>query len=497
MRSAAWRFMRSASTPVVFSSFSSFSVLFLSFAITCALVFTSGHARAQTTTSSAPSVTGFVSQTERCEPPVGGSCNASQNADNAGENPHPNGVADSTINFEDCEANLYYQFQVGISNPSSSYSLEAWVGTEDCSQLANRQTSATSVCWPVAQFAASLVNPYPLYVRVRDIVSGAFTTTHPVTYAASGVAGSDDGVCRSQVQTGPTALVLYVFFADAEGNPYNNVQTYNLSVDMLAGDVQGNVSIGIGDTLLIVNVPPTTDPDTQGYNVYCDPPPGQETASETVSVDAATNNGQCEAVLSDGGSIDDGDTTTDGSNTGVSARDDAGGNKCGVPLNDAGVPAPGGCSTSSVLVAGGTGSDVLEEGGSVVEDEGGVAGGTMNAALQYGQPTGAKYLCGYGSASSSSIDVTGLKDGYHYNIAVACVDGNGNVGPLSNVSCAEPVPVADFWRVYTSAGGSAGGGFCSAEGAGVPSGTSGLGALTVAGAAALVRRRRRSAQARD
>ena len=147
------------------------------------------------------------------------------------------------------------------------------MGTEDCSQLANRQMSATSVCWPVAQFAASLVNPYPLYVRVRDIVSGAFTTTHPVTYAASGVAGSDDGVCRSQVQTGPTALVLYVFFADAEGNPYNNVQTYNLSVDMLAGDVQGNVSIGIGDTLLIVNVPPTTDPDTQGYNVYCDPPP--------------------------------------------------------------------------------------------------------------------------------------------------------------------------------------------------------------------------------
>ncbi len=486
--------------------------LLLSLVLALALAFAPRAAWAQAT-SGAPSVSGIEGAVLRCEPPVTGGCN---NADNTGGNPHPNGILDNTINFEDCEANLYYQFELGISNPSSSYDLEAWVGTEDCSQLANRQTSATSVCWPVAPFYASLVNPYLMNVRIRDIASGVFTTTHPVTYVATGLDNTDDAVCQSQTQTGGTALVLYMFFADAEGNPYNTVQQYPITLDMRAGDVQGNISVGVGDTVLIVSIPQTTDPATQGYNLYCDPPPGQETASETVPVDAPTNNGLCAAQVPDTGttvatdalaSVSE-DGATEDSGSGVANVDDAGGNACGAILNDAGIPSPGGCTTSTVLVPGGTSSNlvaVTDEAGNtidedarassgLIETEGGatVSGGTMVMGLQYNQAITARYLCGYGSASSTSINVTGLKDGYYYNIAAAVVDGSGNVGPLSNVACGEPVPVADFWRLYYDAGGQAGGGFCSLQGVGMPAGTSGLGILMVASIVAMVRKRRRS-----
>ena len=379
--------------------------LLLSLVLALALAFAPRAAWAQAT-SGAPSVSGIEGAVLRCEPPVTGGCN---NADNTGGNPHPNGILDNTINFEDCEANLYYQFELGISNPSSSYDLEAWVGTEDCSQLANRQTSATSVCWPVAPFYASLVNPYLMNVRIRDIASGVFTTTHPVTYVATGLDNTDDAVCQSQTQTGGTALVLYMFFADAEGNPYNTVQQYPITLDMRAGDVQGNISVGVGDTVLIVSIPQTTDPATQGYNLYCDPPPGQETASETVPVDAPTNNGLCAAQVPDTGttvatdalaSVSE-DGATEDSGSGVANVDDAGGNACGAILNDAGIPSPGGCTTSTVLVPGGTSSNlvaVTDEAGNtiyeeasassgLIETEGGatVSGGTMVMGLQYNQ----------------------------------------------------------------------------------------------------------------
>jgi hypothetical protein len=468
--------------------------LFLALAVVWAVAFTSRDAQAQS------SVTGILGAVQRCEPPVGSDCN---DADNAGENPHPSGVLVNTLNFEDCEANLFYQFQVGISAPSSSYVLEAWAGTQDCSVLTNRQTSATSVCWPVAPFSDALTNPYLLNVRMQDIASGGFTTTHPVTYVPT----NDPTVCQEQTQTGATTITLYIFFVDGGSNPIGTVQQYPITFDTRAGDVQGNISVGVGDTVLIIGVPGTTDPDTQGYNVYCDPPPGSESATETVPVDAATNNGNCttssaggltDALASTDALVDDG--STDSAATIISTpNDDAGGNVCGAKLNDSGIPAPGGCSQSSVLVAGGgtTSTAVTNEAGetifedaestTTVAEEGGVAinGGTMKLI----DP---KYICGQTGGTSTSINVEHLKDGYYYNIAVAATDAAGNVGPLSNVACGEPVPVADFWRLYYEAGGRAGGGFCSAEGVGVPAGTSGLGVLMVASMVAIVRRRRRS-----
>ena len=359
------------------------------------------EARAQT-----PSLTGVEGDVLRCEPPLGTTCSAGQNADTANGNPHPGSVPENTINFEDCEANLYYQLELGVSSPSSSYNLEAWAGTEDCSQLANRQTAATAVCWPVTTFFASNVSRAIVNLRVRDIAAGAFGPPS-VTYIPTGATTSDDAVCRSQTQSGPTALTLYFFFADEEGNPYGKVQKFPVTLDLLAGRVQGNVSLDIGDDSLKVNIPPTTDPSTLAYNLYCDPPPGGASAA---------------------GAGDSG-------------------------------PSPGTCVPSSVLA--------------------GASGGAMVLAFQYGEPD-AKYLCGTAPVSQTSIDLAGLRNGSFYDVAVAAVDGAGNVGPLSNVACDEPLQSA-----------SAPGVSCSARGIGALSGTGGLGMLMVASIVAMARRRRR------
>jgi hypothetical protein len=342
---------------------------------------------------------------------------------------------------------------------------------------------------------------------MQDIVSQIFTATHDVNYVAA-----DSSVCQNQLTTGSTNISVYFFFGDAEGNPVGTEATYPLTVSLRAGDVQGDISAGVGDTLLIVNIPPTTDTSVQEWNVYCDPPPGQEGSAETVPVDAASNNGVCAPSVPDTGisALEDSSVDSSLEDGAINVApledsavpvvlDDAGGNVCGVPLNDAQIPSPGGCSASAVLVSGGSalpaqsyideaGQTVFEEAGSAlsVVEEGGAAisGGIMKLIPS-------KYLCGTSSVTSTKINVEHLKDGYYYNISVAAVDALGNVGPLSNVVCGEPVPVNDFWKVYYEDGGRAGGGFCSAEGVGTPAGTGGLGVITVASMVAIVRRRRR------
>jgi hypothetical protein len=91
----------------------------------------------------------------------------------------------------------------------------------------------------------------------------------------------------------------------------------------------------------------------------------------------------------------------------------------------------------------------------------------------------------------STHTVTGLKNGVQYDVVVAAVDTYGNVGPPSSPPvCATPMPVNDFWKIYRTDGGGAGGGFCALEAVGAPVTSSvafaGAGALVIAG----LRRRR-------
>lgn len=64
-----------------------------------------------------------------------------------------------------------------------------------------------------------------------------------------------------------------------------------------------------------------------------------------------------------------------------------------------------------------------------------------------------------GTGTSDSILAEGLDEG-EWACGVAGTDTLGNPGVLSNVVCAVPKPVTDFFEAYRQAGGLAGGGFC-------------------------------------
>ncbi|NUP09728.1 MAG: hypothetical protein HOW73_27090, partial [Polyangiaceae bacterium] len=96
--------------------------------------------------------------------------------------------------------------------------------------------------------------------------------------------------------------------------------------------------------------------------------------------------------------------------------------------------------------------------------------------------------------NSDQVRADGLVNGQEYAIGVAGVDDIGNPGPLSNVVCATPVAVVDFFDNYTNAGGQGGCiGGCAIADAGVP--TSALGLACAVVLVAIRRRRRKPIQA--
>jgi hypothetical protein len=475
-----------------------------------------------------PAVTGIVGSVLRLE-----SDGTSADSYSTGH-PHPGGVPANVINYSDCEADLRFGFTLSLSGDYTPYNLVAWAGPDDCTAAAAR-TSGTATCWPVTPGAivptgatddagAPIVQ---VVLRMQDIVSQAGTGTAPnPAYPAA-----TSAACSVQQSDSASSLAVYFFFTDqvGVGDAVGFAQAYPIVADTVAQDV-GSDGFSVSqstDAELTVAVSAAADSDTLVFNIYCDPPPGQESTVSQVPVDAATNNGVCPADSVSAGTTsgtptvdasddasDDGATTSDaatsdaaGTSTSDSGGapstsiDDAGGNPCGARLNDAGVPSAsvGGCAESILKSGGGTtvprlvpalddaGNDLTLPDGAVVYEDGGTTttGGTMTLGIP------SKYLCGTVSPSNATLNVTGLKDGYYYTIAVAAVDSAGNVGPLA-VACQEPVQLADFWYRYTSAGGQAGGGYCAAaENVGAPAGMSGLGVLGAACVVALVRRRRR------
>jgi hypothetical protein len=63
--------------------------------------------------------------------------------------------------------------------------------------------------------------------------------------------------------------------------------------------------------------------------------------------------------------------------------------------------------------------------------------------------------------TATSFTITGLANGVQYEVAVGAVDAVGNVGPIGLANCATPQPTVGFPENYASAGGTAGGGFCT------------------------------------
>src|SRR5207248_1355256 len=106
-------------------------------------------------------------------------------------------------------------------------------------------------------------------VRVQDIVKYVNQQLVPTTYTPAGIEACDN----SGIASGGTTATIYILVLDNETNGSANSANYPIAVDMLGPAPPANVATAIGDTALIVNWTASTDPDTQGYTVYVDPPP--------------------------------------------------------------------------------------------------------------------------------------------------------------------------------------------------------------------------------
>lgn len=155
----------------------------------------------------------------------------------------------------------------------------------------------------------------------------------------------------------------------------------------------------------------------------------------------------------------------------------------------------GGAAASGGGGTGGAGGDANGSGGS--------SSGTTNAdcpstRLAAGKIPPSTLLCGSVGKSNSGL-AENLDNGTSYAVGVAATDLVGNTGDLSDIRCATPAPVDDFFELYRAYGGQAGGDYCNCVAAGADRRSAGpyAGApLAALGLLALRRRRRPPASRR-
>lgn len=334
------------------------------------------------------------------------------------------------LSYKDCTEGNDYTFTVTLAG-FSGLLLEVWAGSVDCTLSAQRQGDAAG-CWQVR--AGEAVSDAILTVRLRsqDIISG-----HKGVALPTGQQPGTPKDCENNAagESGPHALTLYFMLVDA-GVALGTAGTYAVNYDLAGPTPPTGVTAGVGEQRLIVQFTGSTSSDRKRYRFYCDPPAG---------------------------AIDGG--TTDAGTGGTGGSTDAG---------TAGTATDAGDATAEAAAA-------VEAGSS--------GAGCPTAALIAGEKPNEDYFCGeVTSATTDQGEAIGLKDGVSYAVAVAGVDGYGNVGTLSNVACGTPQPVDDFFERYREANGQGGGGFCGVVRRPTPEA-----AMIVVGAVlALALRRRRS-----
>lgn len=299
------------------------------------------------------------------------------------------------INLDDCNADRAYSVPLSLDRQgNTAVSLQVWAGSsgQDCSVLANR-SGTTGTCWRAAPDVPFSTNLSTI-VRVRDILRQDRNYQLYTDVAPA-------SVCTAAPRQ--TIVLFYVWVKNgATGDSISNV-TQSFEVRTQGPSPPGAVHAGVGTHKLIVDwTPPSDVTDIAGYDVYC------EGAGGDAGLDATT-------VSPDTGTA--ADAATDGADDADSdASSDAG------TATDATVSACG----ASPLVAGQA-------------------------------PTANVHRCGTVlGPTATKADAIPLINGQVARVAVASIDNFGNAGVLSDLACATPSPIDDFYSVYKGDGGTAG-----------------------------------------
>jgi hypothetical protein len=230
------------------------------------------------------------------------------------------------INFADCRDDDIMTFSLVLSANHTNYGLEAWAGV-GCDNVTNRQTPTLTTCWKLFAGSPNTTTP-SVSLHVRDILYGqtilhnggssAGSTADAGIGGTSGTGGADAGVSGATASAGSgmtttttttniptgtivsgtdenscedtsglaviTPLNIYFMLVDGSGTAQVPFATYIAHYKLLAPPPPPNVSADIGDGLLPIHFSyaggQSTDTTINGYQFYCDPPPGLAAAED-------------------------------------------------------------------------------------------------------------------------------------------------------------------------------------------------------------------------
>jgi hypothetical protein len=244
------------------------------------------------------------------------------------------------INYADCRDDDVLDFSVVLTN-RSSFALQAWAGT-GCDQLTNRTTTGATLCWKLYDSLPNTTVP-TVDIHVRDLLAGktiygtgttTTTTTDDAGVVDAGVAGTGGATSTGGAGgiggtagattvttgtitlptgtlvtgTGPqacvdtsdipvaTALTVYFMLVDGNSNIQGTFAQWAAMYKLLAPNPPDTVTANVGDTLLPIQFNyvdnQSNDTTINGYQFFCDPPPGPAGAADAGIVPVATDAGE-------------------------------------------------------------------------------------------------------------------------------------------------------------------------------------------------------------
>ncbi len=315
------------------------------------------------------------------------------------------------ISFDDCYEGSGDVFTFSLSTTVSGDTLEVWAGTENCAT--NRSNSVDrGQCWIVAAETLD-EDTVKIEVPVRNVLARRLTTTLPPTNVGP-------EVCDDSTDANGEAISWY--FMVVEGGQASEYIAWNgnpggTGFDVVGPRPPGRISVGVGENQLAIELDEvTTDTTRERYEAFCVP---EGATWESIGADGGV------PPVASGGDV--ATSTPDAGDAGL----DGGVGTVGAGTPDAGTDpdaAPAACFTE---------------------------------ILRKGARPPPEYSCGTANAVSQTLRTSRLPNNVNFAVAVSGQDDLGNAGVVSDIQCGTPIPLADFFEIYTGAGGPGGGGFCN------------------------------------
>jgi hypothetical protein len=364
------------------------------------------------------------------------------------------------ISHSDCINDDKLHFPLTITDAAGTQ-LEVWVGRglgADCTQLQSQQ-AVNGMCTQVFSGPPSPAI-MTLDVRAQDI---ALILTGK-NFGASMQNQGSPATCDEST-SGTAAQSIRIFFLlTSSSTVVANAVWDRTKIDLVAPPPPTDVVAGGASNYLVVNWTSSTDSDTTGYRVFCDPPPG---AAPDAASSAPTVTDASSAMCSDAGA---------GAADAEDAASDASDDSATSSASDAGT-----CTNT-------------DAGAPVICGNAGTHGAFFVPGAILSPEIGDRFKCGdISGINATSANIQGFATDTTVAVAVASFDAVNNVGPLSTASCAMTQPVNSFIDLYHKAGGTAGASLCSTPARlGQSQGSKILYAFMLFGALAVHRRRTRS-----